>query len=160
MFLSNGARRARTLAWLAVGVVWASLLILPWWPTDYLDPYFLEYRTEAIKRYQEGGDDWWDAVPYGYYLVGFLIHLAAATATPVLAARRGWHWAAGVTLVLATVWEFTAVVPYGLLGVTVVPFLPMLAGVFIVVAWAMVRRDAKDWQAGTPEQTEAGTLAP
>ncbi|GLY07815.1 hypothetical protein Acsp01_81940 [Actinoplanes sp. NBRC 101535] len=144
MYLSDGARRARRVAWLAAAVVWAGLLLLPWWPMDFGDPYFMQYRLDAIERYREYGDDWWDVVPYGYYQAGYLLHMAAVVAMPLLVARRGWHWPAGIVVLLASVWEFIAVVPYSLINTTVVPYLPMVAGAALMASWLIVRNGVED----------------
>lgn len=143
MYLSTGARRARNLIRLAAVVVWAAILLLPWWPTDFRNPTFVEFRPEPIESYRENGDDWWDVVPYGYYLWGYLAHLAAAAAMPVLV-TRGWHWLGGIAVLLTTAWQFTAVVPYGLINTTVVPYLPLAAGVVTLLCWILIRTGDED----------------
>ncbi|MCO8276865.1 hypothetical protein M1L60_40425 [Actinoplanes sp. TRM 88003] len=148
MYLSTGALRAKRVAWLAAVVVWASVLMLPWWPTEFVDPTFLEYRSSPIEQYREHGNDWWDVVPYGYFLFGFVLQLVAALALPLLVGRQGWwHWPAGVGVLLTTIWQFIAVVPYGLINTTVVPYLAMVAGAALVVAWICVRRwaESDEW---------------
>jgi hypothetical protein len=137
---------SRRIAWLASVVTLASLLILPWWPGDFNDPLFLEYRGDPLEWHATSGGymDRWYVIPLNYFRFGYLLHLAAAVAAPITLARESrWHW---LTLAIAvtTVWEFTAVVPFGLINTTIVPYLPMIAGLVTCVCWVVARVDLYD----------------
>jgi hypothetical protein len=144
MYLSSGARRARGVMWLGAVVVWVGLLVVPWWPEGFQHSHFTDFRSEPIKDYERYADDWWDAVPYGYYLWGYFAHLMAAVAMPIMVTRRGWHWVGGGAVLVATVWEFIAVEPYGLVNTTVAPYLPMGAAVVMGLAWLLIRTGGED----------------
>ncbi|WP_156893506.1 hypothetical protein [Actinokineospora enzanensis] len=126
---------------MAAVVTAAAVLVLPWWPDGLSDSTLLGFRAALLRDHDMSGSyaGTNNAIPLAYYRFGYLIQVIAAIVAPAVLNNRGeWHW---LTLGVAftTVWQFIAVVPFGLLHVTIVPFLPMLAGLTAIICWATAR---------------------
>ncbi|MFE7775378.1 hypothetical protein ACFU5O_16055 [Streptomyces sp. NPDC057445] len=127
------------LAAIATVLTVLGLYVLPWWPSDYPDPTFLEYRAEYVADLADNTAPWWNAFHDSYFVVGFAVQTAAVCLLPFVVARRDrWHWLS-VLAVLGAIWQLIGVLGSTIFHTTPAPFLGPLAGLLGLTAWLLAR---------------------
>jgi hypothetical protein len=138
----DSARWARWVALAAALGYLICLLLLRWWPPDFVNPRFLSYREALLEDASVRGNypGLWTFVPVSFYRFGFLIALGAFFVMPwTLCAHGRRHWMVGLTAMLATAWHGFAVVSFGLINTTAAPYGALFSAVLSVGCWICAR---------------------
>lgn len=138
--MEGRAHAARSLAVVAAALTLLGLYVLPWWPSGYPDPTFLQFRAQYVADIADDTTPWWNVFHESYFTFGFGIQTAAAVLLPFVVARRDrWHWLSVLT-VLAALWQLIGVLGATLFHITLAPLLGPLAGVLGLIGWLLARR--------------------
>lgn len=157
--MSPAKRNAHIAAAVAALLVVVGLL-LRWWPDDFRNPSFGEYRTEFLDRWaQDGPHPWHNYLFWSWFAFGYLLQVLAVIAAVPAIGRRG-RAANGLVAfaVLACGWQLVGVRGATLINTTTAPYLGPVAGLVLLSAWALGNSARKADEAQRAATVAAGEV--
>jgi hypothetical protein len=130
---------AHWLAAIAAALTVLGLYVLPWWPSRFPDPTFLEFRAEYVAELADDTTPWRNVFHDSYFVFGFGFQTGAVLLLPFVVARGDrWHWLSALA-VLGAVWQLIGVLGSTIFHITFAPLLGPLAGLLGLIAWLLAR---------------------